>query len=109
MHGYGEFSWKEGKKYYGYYRHDKKNGFGIYYWPTEKYYIGFWRDGKQHGVAKYIKGNSVKYGIWVDGKKEKWFPSEREFFSCLDPRDEKYSIMFRMDLNDIKKFMEIEV
>ena len=65
MHGYGEFLWNEGKKFYGFYKNDKKDGFGIYYWPNNKFYIGFWKYGKQNGIGKYIKDNSVKYG---DGK-----------------------------------------
>jgi len=34
MDGYGEFIWKDGKKYVGYYKNDKKHGFGIYYWES---------------------------------------------------------------------------
>ena len=108
MHGYGEFLWKEGKKYYGFYSYDKKNGFGIYYWPGDKYYIGFWRDGKQSGLGKYIKGNNIKYGVWVEGKKDKWFASESEFISNLDPKGEKFLSFFKMDLSQIRTFMEIE-
>ena len=108
MHGYGEFVWKEGKKYYGFYKNDKKNGFGIYYWPNEKYYVGFWKDGKQNGLGKYIKGNNIRYGVWKDGKKESWFGNENEFFNNLDGNFEKFKFMFRMEIGEIKNFMEIE-
>ena len=30
MNGYGEFSWKNGKKYLGYYKNDLKEGFGVF-------------------------------------------------------------------------------
>ena len=109
MHGYGEFRWKEGKRYYGYYKNDKKNGFGMYYWPDDKFYIGFWRDGKQHGFGKYMKGNAVKYGLWVDGKKERWLLNEKELFDSLEPRDEKYIDMFKIDMRQMRLFMEIKV
>ena len=109
MHGYGEFRWKEGKRYYGYYKNDKKNGFGMYYWPDDKFYIGFWRDGKQHGFGKYMKGNAVKYGLWVDGKKERWLLNEKELFDSLEPRDEKCIYMFKIDMRQMRLFMEIKV
>ena len=55
MNGYGEFYWKDGKKYFGFYDNDKKNGFGIFYWPKEKFYIGFWKDGKQMELLNLLK------------------------------------------------------
>ena len=107
MNGYGEFTWIEGKKYIGFYKNDKKDGFGIYYWPNNRYFIGFWRAGKQNGVGKYIKGEVVKYGLWDEGKREKWFVSEDEFASCLDPRDERYASIFQWNKSQLKKYMEI--
>ena len=106
MHGYGEFSWSEGKKYCGFYKNDKKDGFGLYFWPNEKFFIGFWKEGKQNGIGKYIKGNNIKYGIWKDGKKEKWL-NEDEFANCLDPRDEKYFYMFQWSVSELRNYMEI--
>ena len=32
MHGYGEFSWPDGRKYLGEYVDDKKEGKGIFEW-----------------------------------------------------------------------------
>ena len=107
LHGYGEFSWVEGKKYYGFYKYDKKDGFGIYYWPGDKFLIGFWKEGKQEGVGKYIKGKVVKYTRWKDGKKEKIFASEDQFFNNLDQENEQYSAIFQWDIKKIKQFMEI--
>jgi hypothetical protein len=31
LDGFGEFLWSEGKKYWGYYKNDKKDGFGIFF------------------------------------------------------------------------------
>ena len=108
LHGYGEFTWVEGKKYYGFYKCDKKDGFGIYYWPGEKFLLAFWKDGKQNGAGKFIKGKLVKYGKWKDGKKEKIFNNEDQFFNCLEPNEEKYSVYFQWDINRLKTFMEVE-
>ena len=108
MHGYGEFTWVEGKKYFGFYKDDKKDGFGIYYWPGDKFLIGFWKEGKQDGVGKCIKGKTIKYGKWKEGKKEKNFSNEDQFFNSFENEDEKYSTLFKWDINKIKIFMEVE-
>ena len=108
MYGYGEYYYKDGKKYFGYYKMDKKDGFGVFYWPSNKYYIGFWREGKQNGMAKFIKGNHSRYGIWIEGKKEKWFNNEEEFINNLDPYDEKYLPIFKWNINKINEFFEID-
>ena len=106
IHGYGECIYSDGKKYFGYYKMDKKNGFGIFYWPKNKYYIGFWKDGKQNGMAKFIKDNQIRYGIWKEGKKEKWFKNKEEFIINLNPTDEKYSNFFEWDVTEINDFSE---
>ena len=108
MHGYGEFIWPEGKKYVGFYKNDKKDGFGIYYWPNNRFFIGFWKEAKQNGVGKYIKGDIIKYGIWKEGKREKWFDNEDDFANCLDPRDEKYAPIFQWNKNQLKKYMILD-
>ena len=108
IQGYGEFTWVEGKKYYGFYQKDKKDGFGIYYWPEEKFFIGFWKEGKQHGISKYIKGNQIKYCRWKNGKKDKIYLNEDQFFNCFEPEEEKYLVYFKWDINKIKEYMEIK-
>ena len=107
MHGYGEFIWSEGKKYIGFYKNDKKDGFGIYYWPNNRFFVGFWKEGKQNGIGKYIKGDAVKYGIWKEGKREKWLDSEDDFANCLDANEEKFVHIFQWNKIQLKKFMEI--
>ena len=80
MNGYGEFHWKDGKFYIGYFENNKKTGFGIYVWSNPvKLFIGYWKNGKQHGVGKYISNKSVKYGLWNEGEREIWFEKIEEF------------------------------
>jgi hypothetical protein len=66
MHGKGVYSWKDGRKYEGEYKFDKKDGYGIYAWLDSlitdlsfradgRKYEGNWKDGKQHGLAKYVE------------------------------------------------------
>lgn len=46
MHGKGIYTWKDGRKYEGEYKLDKKDGFGTYTWADGKKYEGGWQDGK---------------------------------------------------------------
>ena len=46
MHGHGEFTWGDGRKYVGNYVEDKKCGQGDYTWPDGRFYKGQWLNGK---------------------------------------------------------------
>ena len=54
MHGEGEFTWPDGKKYTGInnnyilggYSEDKKDGYGVFKWSDGRMYKGSWKDGK---------------------------------------------------------------
>lgn len=42
MHGKGEYTWKDGRKYDGDYKDDLKDGYGIYHWADGRQYHGSW-------------------------------------------------------------------
>ena len=107
MHGYGEFRWSDGKRYAGYYIHDKKEGFGIYYWSNPlRVYLGFWKNGKQDGVGKYFNGyKSVKYGMWKNGDKIEIFQDEGEAFQHLQDDQGRYIKFFTYTLDEITEFL----
>ena len=46
MHGYGDFSWADGRVYKGEYVDDKKEGQGVFIWPDGREYNGMWKNGK---------------------------------------------------------------
>ena len=46
MHGKGEFTWSDGRKYVGSYENDKKHGFGTFTWVDGNQYVGTWWEGK---------------------------------------------------------------
>ena len=46
MHGLGRYILKENKSYEGQFYEDKKHGYGIYTWPDGRVYKGYWKDGK---------------------------------------------------------------
>ena len=59
--------------YEGEYLNDKKHGFGVYTWADGRQYHGMWKDGKQHGEGKYILPSGVqRRGEWKDGHRERW-------------------------------------
>ena len=106
MDGYGEMNWIEGNKYIGSYKNDKKDGFGIYYSPKDIIFVGFWKMGKQEGFGKYINKNKIKYGVWKNGKKEKKYENEDDFYNDLNINNINYSI-FQWNINKIKDFLEL--
>ena len=75
MHGTGIYIYADGVRYDGQYHMDKKEGYGIYYWTDGRKYEGWWYKGKQHGLGSYSdrEKGSVKYGLWEQGKRVKWF------------------------------------
>jgi hypothetical protein len=46
MHGKGIYTWKDGRKYEGEYKNDKKDGYGEYTWIDGRKYAGQWKNGK---------------------------------------------------------------
>ena len=78
----------------------------MYYWPNNRFFVGFWKLGKQNGAGKYIKGDMVRYGLWKNGKREKWI-NEDEFADNLDPTEENYSYIFQWNIKQLRKFMDI--
>ena len=80
MEGIGIYKWQDGRSYEGEYRDDKKHGYGIYIWADGRRYSGWWSKGKQHGLGQYIVENEgrIKFGLWEDGKRIKWFESKEE-------------------------------
>ena len=83
MHGYGKYIWSDGKSYEGQYLDDKKHGYGVYSWPDGRVYKGYWEGGKQNGLGEYhVKAQStvkVRYGLWEEGARKKWFDMRNDF------------------------------
>lgn len=107
MNGYGEFTWTNGNKYFGFYHNDKRDGFGIYYWQkNKKFYVGFFKDGKQHGLSKYIINDKIFYYQWDNGKKIFEFSNIDQLIQQMDPSEFKFQKYLKMQINELKKFME---
>ena len=75
MHGMGIYIYADGIRYDGQYVADRKEGFGIYYWTDGRKYEGWWANGKQHGLGVFSDSSTetIKYGIWEQGKLLKYF------------------------------------
>jgi len=53
---------------------DKMHGFGTYSWPDGRVYEGNWRNNNTHGKGKFINSEGeIKLGLWDNGKRVKWF------------------------------------
>ena len=81
--GNREYIFEEGKRYIGNLKKEKKHGFGIYFWPTSNQptaYAGMWKEGKMEGYGVVYKGNILRYCNYKNGKREKIYPNENEFW-----------------------------
>jgi hypothetical protein len=106
MSGYGEFYWKDGKRYKGFYLNDKKEGFGIYYWcEPSRIYIGFWKNGRQDGLGKYLSSKHSKWGKWIGGERAAWYYSKEEAFQDNNIDLLCYKEFFSMDLNQAMEYI----
>jgi hypothetical protein len=74
MHGYGTFTWNDGRKYVGEYVHDKKHGRGRFLWADGKTYDGPWVNGVQHGVGSFRSHTNatMRRAEYADGKFVQW-------------------------------------
>ena len=107
MNGFGIYKWKNGKKYYGFFKKGVKNGFGIFSLNNSKYVIGFWKEGNQNGFAKYINDEKIKYGLYNDGKREKWYDNNDDFFNDFIKFDinNKYKTFFDKDKKSLENYL----
>ena len=56
---------------------DKKHGYGEFSWTDGRMYKGGWKDGKQHGEGVEItKDGEEKKGEWIDGEWIRWIDAE---------------------------------
>ena len=108
MDGYGEFYWKEEKRFYGFYKNDKRNGFGIYIWNLNPLnsYVGFFENGFFNGVGIKIDGDIVKYGLWKRQEIDKWFKGPWEFENFIH-NDYNLKFMNVFLMNNIELFQYI--
>lgn len=79
MSGFGDFIWKSGKIYSGYYLKDLKDGLGLLYNndPAE-IYLGYWSKGQRDGPGILINGSGKSYSFWENGKQTHVFANKQE-------------------------------
>ena len=53
IHGFGEFTPKEGHLYVGELKQNRLEGQGTYNWPDGNKYVGEWRNNKKHGQGTF--------------------------------------------------------
>ena len=107
MNGFGIYKWSNNKQYFGFFKKGVKNGFGIFSLLNDKFVIGFWKEGKQSGFVKYINDDKIKYGLYNNGKREKWYENNNEFLNDFIKFDtnHKFKTFFEMDKNNIDNYL----
>ena len=50
----------------------KKHGYGVYSWPDGRVYEGTFKEGQFHGEARFTSAKGkMRIGLWNNGKLEK--------------------------------------
>lgn len=64
-HGYGTYTWTDGRKYVGEFKNDKFEGQGRHTWPEGDVYVGEWKDNVRNGQGTQVWPSGDKYvGEW---------------------------------------------
>ena len=67
---FGSYTYSNGAKYVGEWKHRKQHGQGMYTHANGDKYVGEWKDSKTHGQITYTNSNGDKYvGEFKDDKK----------------------------------------
>jgi len=92
MSGLGLFSWKDGQKYFGFWKDDKLHGKGRFTWRNGDSFLGSYENDLKSGEgAYYFKAkNSYLNGVWKNGKKEGSF--------SLTENSQSYQLLYFNDL-----------
>lgn len=111
MRGFGEFHWKDGKFYIGYFDNNKKTGFGIYVWNNPiKVFIGYWTNGKQDGLGKYISKRTVKYGYWKNGDRLAWLEKADDIKQHISITKKNYiNKIFKYNIEELSEFLGVSI
>ena len=75
MHGYGIFTWADGRVYCGEYYRDLKHGKGKLSWPCGKFYDGQWENGFMEGFGTFkdiTPESKERLGECREGKRLRW-------------------------------------
>ena len=70
MHGFGIYTWKDGRVYEGEYKDDELSGQGTFTYADGSKVMGEWRNNEVNGYAvRYDPaGNITQKGIYKDNK-----------------------------------------
>ena len=67
---FGTYAWRDGRKYVGEYKDNKRHGQGTYTYANGDKYVGNFIDDKEHGQGTLTTNRGDKYvGNFIDGKK----------------------------------------
>ena len=66
---FGTYAWRDGKKYVGEYKDNKRHGQGTYTYANGDKYVGNYQDGKKHGQGTFtFSDGERKTGFYMNGE-----------------------------------------
>ena len=65
---FGTYAWRDGRKYVGEYKDNKRHGQGTYTYANGDKYVGNFIDDKEHGQGTYTHGGDKYVGNFIDDK-----------------------------------------
>tara|TARA_X000000368_G_C22605966_1_gene525822 strand:- start:153 stop:551 length:399 start_codon:yes stop_codon:yes gene_type:complete len=66
---FGTYAWRDGRKYVGEYKDNKRHGQGTYTYANGDKYVGNYQDGKKHGQGTFtFSDGERKTGFYMNGE-----------------------------------------
>jgi len=66
---FGTYAWRDGRKYVGEYKDNKRHGQGTFTYANGDKYVGNYQDGKKHGQGTFtFSDGERKTGFYMNGE-----------------------------------------
>lgn len=113
MHHFGEFLWRNGNRYLGHYKNDRKDGIGLFYKKqNDVTFVGIWKAGELNGPGILYKKGKTKYTIWKHGLRERKLRDVLVFKKIIHDEFQQYKSFFNVNpkiiISDLMKKVLID-
>lgn len=103
FHGWGSYTWFNGKRYCGYWKNGQMDGVGQFMWPKGIFYRGEYEKDMRHGKGEMIWSFDKRFrGSWAYGLRHGYgeLIELRTVVDALDNNERKYFLRVKGALFD---------